>query len=552
MKYLSFILPLFSLFCFKSNGQVVDSTFGEPFSFLAEPDFIPGVTAIDFDERDDRSYATLFLDDGRIILAGHTAWGGQSDFAFARLLPDGKFDQTAGPDGRVRLDLGFENDSCLAATLYGSDKMLMGGCVTQPGQQGLSLLLIRTDLDGNLDSTFGDQGQVTIDLPGYREMIAKVLTLPDGSIVIAGNVYYGESYQFPDSTKIFVGRIGQSGEIDGAFGSNGFVFKGFNNCPSTLLGDIVIAEDGSMLLTGAGYYPYPGNNVPNFMCYPGITICRLLLNGEPDSSFGLNGVVTLPLTEGRGNTIELYEDGRILIAGVTSDFLIDPAYTLVARLLPNGTIDSTFNGDGYFRQYLPGFLGDGTEPVEIKMLNDEILIGFIDSPLGPHETFGVVCLNDIGELNPSFGDNGIFSYHESYPWTNYAINAMTLSPDNQKLYFGGYYTKLFHKNMLVCRLDIGGKFPVNTMEEKSISGDMTTYPNPVSGDKIYLAFSNIPWPEQAQLRVYDSFGRMAMNRRISHQDLQSGLLLTDLSNGVYFIEILVKDKRYINKIVVQR
>ena len=548
MKY-SIIFALFFLVpCESLLSQVVDSTFGDAFYF-GHP--LPGATAIDFNERDDHSYATLFLDDGRIILAGHTAWDGQSDFAFARLLPDGKFDQSAGPDGKVQLDLGYENDSCLAALLYQNNKLLMGGCAQLQGQGGFSALLVHTDLDGNLDLTFGDQGQVVIDLPGYREMITKVLTLPDGSIVIAGNIYYGESYQFPDSTKIFVGRIGQSGGIDDAFGSNGFVFKGFNNCPSTLLGDIVIAEDGSMLLTGAGYYPYPGNNVPNFMCDPSITICRLLPNGEPDPGFGQNGTVTLPVTEGRGNTLELYEDGRILIAGMTSDFLTDPIYTIIARLLPNGMIDSTFNENGYFRQFLPGFLGDGTEPVDIKILDDEILIGFIDSPLGPHLTFGVFCLKDNGHLNTDFGLNGIFSYQDSYPWTNYQINNIHLSEDKQSLFFGGYYTKLFHKNMLVCRLNISGKSPVKTNEIEAIDG-ISIYPNPTNGEKLYIDFSDISVYNEVQVRIFDSFGRTALKERIGHEKLQEGIILSALANGLYFIELSVGKRRYTNKIFVHR
>lgn len=551
MKYPSLFLPLFSLFCFQSNGQVVDSTFGEPFSLLAAPDFILGVTAIDFDERDDRSYATLFLDDGKIILAGHTSWDGKSDFAFARLLPDGMFDQSAGPDGRVQLDLGYENDSCLAAVLHQSNKLLMGGCAQLQGQGGLSALLVRTDLDGNLDLSFGDQGQVIFDLPGYREMITKILSLPDGNIVIAGNIYYGDSYQFPDSTKMFVGHLSQSGEIDDAFGSNGFVFLRFNNCPSTLLSDIATTEDGSILLTGAGYYPYPGDNTPNFMCDPSITICRLLPTGEPDAGFGQNGTVILPVTEGRGNTLEIYEDGRILIAGMTSDFLTDPIYTMVTRLLPNGMIDSTFNEDGYFRQFLPGFLGDGTEPVNIELLNDEILVGFIDSPLSPHLTFGVFCLRDNGYLNTDFGENGIFSYQDLYPWTNYQINNIHLSENKQSLYLGGYYTKLTHKNMLVCRLDINGKSPVKTKETEATEG-ISIYPNPSNGEKLYVDLSDIPVYDEAHIWLFDSFGRTFLEGRIGGQKLQEGMTLPSLANGIYFIELSVERRRYISKLFVHR
>jgi len=535
MKYSIIFSILFLVPCESLLSQVVDSTFGEPFSSWS-PDSVPGVTAIDFEGRDDRSYATLFLGDGRIILAGHTSWDGQSDFAFARLLPDGKFDQTAGPDGRVRLDLGHENDSCLSAALYGSDRMLMGGCVTLPGQQGLSALLIRTDLDGNPDPAFGTQGQVTIDLPGYREMITKILSLPDGNIIVAGNVYYGESYQYPDSTKIFVGRLLPGGQVDGTFGNDGFLYQRFSGCPSTLLGDIILYDDGSYLLTGGGYSPYPGIYIGDFNCNPAITLCRYLPDGEPDPEFGTDGTVQLPVTEGWGDALALYDDGRILVAGLTSDFLIDPVYTLVARLLPNGTRDSTFNEDGYFRQYLAGPFGLGSAPVTISMSDEEILIGYLaEANSNHHPSFGVFCLNDEGYLNPAFGENGIFSYHNSYPWTNYAINQMTISPDKQKLYFGGWYTKLFHMNMMVCRLDISGKSPTAT-KEKIASGIVTIYPNPAM-DEIMLEWSSNLSGEGAVV-LFDLTGREKLRKTLAFDDHKTMLQTNALPTGIYLCKVI--------------
>lgn len=224
------MLQFFSVL--RANCQAVDSTFGEPYSFFDEPFYLPGATGCDFEGRTDRAYSMLVLEDGKFILAGHSVVPGDGDFAFVRLLPDGKFDQTAGPDGEVQLDLGFQNDSCIAASLYQSNKILMGGCVTLFGQTGYATLLALTDIDGNLDAAFGSQGHVVLDLPGSRDMITEIAPLPDGSIIIAGNMFYGPSYQYPDSTVIFIGKLLANGQVDSSFGNNGFTFQRFNICAS--------------------------------------------------------------------------------------------------------------------------------------------------------------------------------------------------------------------------------------------------------------------------------------------------------------------------------
>ena len=268
MKHLFLFLFLCSSILCQLYGQVVDTTFGEPYSFVyPQIEYIPGVTASDFDERADRAHSLLFLDDGRIIVAGHTYEDGTNDFAFTRLLPDGKYDQSAGPDGEVRLDLGFPNDSCLSTSLYQSNKILMGGCASPAGQLGCSALIVRTDFDGNLDADFGSQGQAFVDLPGTWEMITEIIPLPDGKIFVAGNIYYGSSFKYPDSTKIFIGRLESDGQIDSTFGVDGLIYMQMGKCVSSILGDIVVYGNGKFLITGAGYTPYPGQYLEDFICY---------------------------------------------------------------------------------------------------------------------------------------------------------------------------------------------------------------------------------------------------------------------------------------------
>lgn len=64
-------LPLILFTCILSPGltQVVDSTFGEPYSF-SPGQYFYGITASDFSDRKDKAYSMLFLDDGFGCLRG--------------------------------------------------------------------------------------------------------------------------------------------------------------------------------------------------------------------------------------------------------------------------------------------------------------------------------------------------------------------------------------------------------------------------------------------------------------------------------------------------
>jgi len=361
MKYtvLFFLLNI----CTHLSSQVVDSTFGIPASFEGPWQLYYGITGCDFDGRDDRAFSVLHLDDGKIILAGYTRGSDGNDFALVRLLPDGKYDETAGADGEIRIDLEHQNDSCLTAVRYPGDRILMGGCVTLPERADYVNLLVSTDFDGNPDPAFGSNGQAIIDLPSDYEMIVRIQPLQDGKVMIAGNAFYGLPIEFPDSTAVFIGRLLPDGRVDSTFGTNGFIYRRYEQtCNVSLLGDLIVDQGNHILFTGASYDPYSGNYNGDDYCKHNIVVFRHLPSGLPDPSFGNNGRVELPFSEGRGNALQVYENGKILLTGVVSDLLTEPIYTFMARLLPDGTLDSMFGAHGRVTKFLLGGFS-ASEPI---------------------------------------------------------------------------------------------------------------------------------------------------------------------------------------------
>ncbi|WP_367390490.1 T9SS type A sorting domain-containing protein [Lewinella sp. LCG006] len=543
MKPLYLSLIFFTCVLSPSHAQIVDSTFGEPYSF-SPGQYFYGVTASDFSDRKDKAYSMLFLDDGKIIMAGHTAGEEESDFAFTRLLANGQYDQDFGPDGKIQLDLGLQRDSCLAAVRYGSDQMLMGGSAEQAGEAGFSALLIKTDFDGQLISSFGEEGKLFLDLPGQHEMITRLHPLPDGKIMVAGNVYFGPSYLYPDSTSIFVGRLFEDGSVDESFGNNGFVYKSRYGCPSSILGDLVFYPDGAFLLTAETYFPYPGSLDPIGACEPTIYVSRFLPDGALDTTFGEAGTTDVTTTAGWAKALGIYEDGKIVVAGLISDGLTMPIYTTVARLLPDGTLDSTFANDGVFREFIHAGDIDPANPVDLVVRGDEVLVGFSATL-----SFGVLCLNSEGQRNTNFGGDGVFTYHNIYGWGTNKINQIQLSADQQSLYFTGSYK--YQSDMLICKLNISDNMVAVDADLYNIQVAQL-YPNPLTaGEVLHIELPGLSETSgDLLLQVYDSRGSLVMHQKTDAYALAAGLSLPVRSQGVYFVEVSNEEGRYFGKVLV--
>ncbi len=548
MQKVTLFTWFFCALSYSSNAQIIDSAFGMPTS-LDPAVVVAGTTGCNFGGFD-QAFLAIQLNDGRIILAGDTRWNNESDYAIARLLPDGQYDQTIGPNGQVRIDLGYSNDSCLTAAQYQNDWILMGGCVQQPGTPGYVNLIARIDLNGNLDPSFGSGGYLTIDLPtAPHEMITKIRPLADGRIIIAGNTLYG-SLDFSDSAGVFLGRLLANGQIDSSFGIGGFIYPRWElGCNASLLGDAVLDGQGNIILTGATYEPYLGSQEGTVNCLHNIFLLRYLSNGQPDPSFGVNGSVELLYTaRGRGNTLLLYEDGRILLAGAAGDLLLSfPAYAFLARFMSDGTPDLTFGDEGRFKKGIInyGLSGGVVEPFSLLRMRDHILVGVSNNITGDDPGFGVICLTDDGKIDSTFGNQGRFNAFPDLPLQSY-INQISRSSDNN-FFLSGYTRILQPNNMTIVKVrwDV-----VSNTIEQSMPDGLNIYPNPVQNGFFRIDLSGmIANEENLQLKVKNITGQILYEQsKIRHYDIVE---TSQFSSGIYLVELTGQRRRYVGKFVVQ-
>ena len=181
----------------------------------------------------------------------------------------------------------------------------------------------------------------------------------------------------------------------------------------TNVSDIEFFSDGSLLVTGS-FRP----NAPPVLSTPATLVntpfvLRINPDGTLDPSFTQQGVLQGTFTQLTLGDVEVQsaidQEGRIIIfSSNASSELIADQNLVVARLNPNGTLDTSFGNGG--NVFVPlssfGFSGIST-PLDVEITSDnQIAIGA--QVFLPQESVAIVNIAENGSLDSSFGNGGVF------------------------------------------------------------------------------------------------------------------------------------------------
>jgi uncharacterized delta-60 repeat protein len=196
---------------------------------------------------------------------------------------------------------------------------------------------------GTLDPKFGKGGIVFT-----TNTVADAGALQgDGNIVVAGSIATNQNQEQPGLL-----RYNADGTLDPNFGIGGKVVIGGTNAGAAF--GVAVQTDGKILAAA------PANLH--------LTVFRFNSNGSVDNTFGNNGATAIQPTETflgpASGGIALEPDGRILVATAHNE---GGPLQIVARLLANGQLDSTFGSNGV----APTFGGDSVAVLP----NGNILVG---------------------------------------------------------------------------------------------------------------------------------------------------------------------------------
>lgn len=128
--------------------------------------------------------------DGKILIGGHK-WIANAqqrhDLFVARLNTDGSLDTSYGTDGVATARLVDGANYCTNMVLQSDDKPILVGFTVFNGEYNMAMVKFTTD--GNLDSTFGNGGMVSLDVDGREDYGEAVALQADNKIVVAGHSY---------------------------------------------------------------------------------------------------------------------------------------------------------------------------------------------------------------------------------------------------------------------------------------------------------------------------------------------------------------------------
>ncbi len=192
---------------------------------------------------DDVGEAIAIQPDGKIIMAGGTFNGPNSEVLLLRLNPDGSFDANfAGGDGVATYGAAGTNVAAKTLALQDDGKVVVAGGIVIGAS--IDLLLMRFNGNGLIDTTFGPVGILVYGDQTLNESAKAMALQPDGRILVAGIANNGSN----DDGLLL--RYTAAGELDDGFGVDGaLLFNSSINGIDSFNG-LAVQPDGKILVTG--------------------------------------------------------------------------------------------------------------------------------------------------------------------------------------------------------------------------------------------------------------------------------------------------------------
>ena len=275
--------------------------------------------------------------DGEIITCDRVSpsgSGSDEQFLVARFTTAGQLDSTFGTGGKTQVAFSSGSAFCNAAAIQADGKFVLAGASN-------GFAIARLNADGSLDTTFGVLGYASVAFGNGTSSGGAygIAVQSDKKIVVAGATVG------PNGRLFAVARFDAAGVLDPTFNSTGFETLDFGIGSGNAY---AMAIDSSDRIVLAGYWaPATGSIESEY------ALVRLLGDGSPDPSFGSGGKVAVSLNVGTANSdtanaLALQPDGKILAAGA-SDTSMTSAQNddfSIVRLLDNGQLDTTFGTNG--------------------------------------------------------------------------------------------------------------------------------------------------------------------------------------------------------------
>ena len=273
------------------------------------------------------------------------------NIAVVRLNVDGTIDPTFGEGGVRQLDLGpnTENIGDLAWGVKrdAQDRLLLFGAAKGEGARvDRDRVVIRLTAAGAVDTTFATEGMHTLDIATLNDNARHGTILPDGKIISGGYTSQPTGVGTQQANAAVLLRLNDDGTPDETFGYLGVV----NINPFTSGSPIIpwgFPEVYGVVQQASGHYVTTGYGRTTGDGALDMVALRFNPDGSLDPTWGTNGAVLYDFAGGN-------DRGRNIMALPDGRIFITGTATqasavedaMVIVLNPDGTFDASFDGDG--------------------------------------------------------------------------------------------------------------------------------------------------------------------------------------------------------------
>jgi len=296
---------------------------------------------------------------------------------------DGDLDTSFDTDGIAITEIGNSGAEAHSLVMQSDGKIVAAGYMNQDVSPFQNIFaVVRYNTDGSLDTTFSGDGIQTTAIGLFFSEAWDVVVQSDGKIVVVGHT------QQPDLSSTFaVVRYNTDGSLDNTFSGDGIQTT---NIGLSKAESVVLQSDGKIIVAGPGSGDF--------------AVVRYNTDGSLDNTFSGDGIQTTDFgATDKANSVVVQSDGKIVVAGINSTRIA------VARYNTDGSLDITFDTDGKQSTAIANE-ANGQEVI-LQSDGKIVVAGFIRTVIGigraDNNDFAVVRYNTDGSLDTTFSGDGI-------------------------------------------------------------------------------------------------------------------------------------------------
>jgi len=258
--------------------------------------------------------------DGKIVTAGQgksPLYPVANVFTLHRFNTDGSIDSTFGTNGDIYMHLADGNDAANDLVIQKDGKIVAGGFINVfvENFQHAYITLIRFNVDGSVDNSFGNNGVDTVFIKSPYDFGVSLALQQDQKILVShfSNKNGGISFALL--------RFGKNGGLDSSFANNGIALTNLSGNDNAYS----VCVDSSANIYQAG------------TAGADFGLVKFKSSGTLDSSFGNNGKVVTHISndDDFASSVKIQSGSKILVGGCTQT---DSGYHLLMARYNNDVI----------------------------------------------------------------------------------------------------------------------------------------------------------------------------------------------------------------------